>query len=278
MQVFTEIKPLRAYFANLRNPGFSLGLVPTMGALHAGHLSLVAQAKAQNTAAAATIFVNPIQFNNAEDLAKYPRTLEADLAALETAGCDVVFAPTPAEMYPHAPAMQLHFGDLETTLEGAFRPGHFNGVGLVVAKLLHIIEPTRAYFGQKDYQQLQVISRLVRELAFNVEIVPCATVREADGLAMSSRNQRLQKDERSRAPVLFQALQFCRTALIEGRAWPAIRQQATEKIKTAGARLEYLELADAENLQLTDRVDKRPTVLLIAAYVGAVRLIDNLLV
>lgn len=278
MQVFKEIKPLRAYFANLRQPGFSLGLVPTMGALHAGHVSLVAQAKAQNTITAATIFVNPVQFNNPEDLATYPRTLDADLTALERTGCDVVFAPEPQEIYPSAPGMQLSFGDLENSLEGAFRPGHFNGVGLVVAKLFHIFEPTRAYFGMKDYQQLQIISRLVRDLAFNVEVVPCATVREGDGLAMSSRNQRLQKEDRAIAPVLFQSLQFCRAALRAGGAWPGIRQQAEEKINSAGARLEYLALAHAENLQPVDRVDANPAVLLVAAYVGSVRLIDNLLV
>jgi pantoate--beta-alanine ligase len=279
MQVFTEIKPLRAYFANLREPGFSVGLVPTMGALHAGHLSLVAHARAENRCTVATIFVNPIQFNNPDDLAKYPRTLERDLAQLAAAGCDAVFAPKPEEVYPIEPQLRLHFGELETKLEGAFRPGHFNGVGLVVARLLHIIEPTRAYFGRKDYQQLQVIRQLVRDLAFNTEIVACATVREPDGLAMSSRNQRLSAQERLQAPVLYQALQFCRDSLRAGGAWTIIRSEAAEKIKNAGARLEYLELADAENLQPTDGVDtNNPTVLLVAAYVGAVRLIDNLLV
>jgi pantoate--beta-alanine ligase len=212
-------------------------------------------------------------------LAKYPRTLEKDLSMLAEVGCEVVFAPEANEIYPVAPQLQLSFGSLETSFEGTFRPGHFNGVGLVVAKLLHITDPTRAYFGLKDYQQLQIIKQLVQDLAFNTEIVACPTVREADGLAMSSRNQRLLAQERAVAPVLYQVLQFCRDALRQGRAWAAIRPQAEERIKTAGARLEYLELAHAQNLVPAEAVDtNNSTVLLVAAYVGTVRLIDNLLV
>lgn len=250
-----------------------------MGALHAGHLALIAQSKQHNALTVASIFVNPTQFNNAADLEKYPRMLEADKAKLEAAGCDVLFCPSVLEMYPAPSTLTMDFGHLNGILEGEFRPGHFSGVGLVVAKLFNIVQPTRAYFGQKDFQQLMVIQKLVNELCLPVEIVPVPTLREPDGLAMSSRNLRLTPEERSHAPVFYQVLQDAQTAIHLQKPWKEIREQAEMKITSRGFRLEYLALATHANFQLTENVtDPQPKVLLIAGYAGTVRLIDNLII
>lgn len=277
MQVFEQINPLRRFLAARRKPGFSVGLVPTMGALHAGHLSMVKRCRQSNDLTIATIFVNPTQFTQAEDLARYPRTLDSDLAQLEAAGCDVVFAPAADEIYPQQPRLSLVFSGLDTHLEGAFRPGHFNGVGLVVAKLFHITEPQRAYFGQKDFQQYLVISQLVQDLSFPIELEVCPTVREPDGLAMSSRNQRLSVHQRQAAASLFGVLQNCCRQLAQGALWQMVYKPALEAITQAGLRPEYLELADRENLAPLVRVEAGTrAVVLVAAYAGDVRLIDNL--
>ena len=177
-----------------------------MGALHEGHITLIEKAKQENDVVVSSIFVNPAQFNNPDDLARYPRTLEEDCQKLEAAGCDMVFTPPSTKCTPNQPMLRLNFGELETVMEGAFRPGHFNGVGIVVAKLFNIVQADRAYFGQKDLQQVAVIRRLIRDLSFPVELIRCPTVREADGLAMSSRNRNLTPEEREQAPALFQAL------------------------------------------------------------------------
>jgi pantoate--beta-alanine ligase len=248
-----------------------------MGALHEGHLALIGASRAANDLTVCSVFVNPIQFTNAEDLAKYPRTLEQDCALLEQAGCDVVFAPSAEEMYATAPSLTLDFGLLERVMEGTFRPGHFSGVGVVVARLFNLVQPDRAYFGQKDLQQLAVIRCLVRDLAFSLELVAHPTVREADGLAMSSRNRRLSAEERALAPQLYRVLSRAQEQLQQGTSVAVVKQQATEQLGTWPAfRLEYLEVAHAHSMQPVAEVQPEGlTAICIAAHLGPVRLIDN---
>jgi pantoate--beta-alanine ligase len=274
MQIFKEIKPLKAFLSQKGNS--SIGLVPTMGALHAGHLSLIKASKSENQLTVCSIFVNPAQFNNSKDLEKYPRTLEQDLAMLQQAGCDVVFAPEAKEMYEQTPTIKFDFGDLDKILEGKFRPGHFSGVALVVSKFFHIINPTIAYFGQKDFQQFKIIERLVTELNFNLQLKAMPILREKDGLAMSSRNMRLTANERTQANVLYQSLTEAKALLKKGKSIGEVKTIVTKKCESVGVKLEYFELADAENLNLTERVTDT-SILLVAGFVGEIRLIDNLL-
>jgi pantoate--beta-alanine ligase len=277
MQVFREIAALRAFLNPVRVTK-TIGLVPTMGALHQGHLTLIAESKKTNDLTVATIFVNPTQFNSAEDLEKYPRTFEEDYRKLEASGCEALFFPSVKEMYPIPASLTMNFGALNEVLEGKFRPGHFSGVGLVVSKLFNIVQPNRAYFGQKDFQQFMVIKKLVEELCLPVEIRRVPTLREPDGLAMSSRNLRLNTDERQRATILYQALQEARRQVKQQLPWTKIVNQISDMVSRSHIRLEYLALADTENLQVTENVtDVRPKVLLIAGYVGDIRLIDNVL-
>lgn len=277
MQIFNEIGALRAFLAQKKSSNYSIGFVPTMGALHQGHLALIKASKKENDLTVCSIFVNPTQFNNPSDLEKYPRTLEKDIAMLESEHCDVLFCPTPAEMYPNQASIRLSFGDLETVMEGKFRPGHFSGVALVVSKLLHIVEPTRAYFGQKDFQQLKIVEQLVKDLNFNVGIKSIPIYREPDGLAMSSRNMRLNQSQREAAIIFYKTLLFAKEQLLKGFDFATIRKQAQAMVEQQPeVKLEYLELADASNLKLLQHVTEN-AVLLIAGYVGEIRLIDNLL-
>ncbi len=274
---FDTIASLRQHLAGLR-ANQSIGLVPTMGALHDGHLTLIQQARQQADVVVCSIFVNPVQFNNADDLARYPRTLDADCALLETVGCDIVFAPSADEMYPEAPSLTLNFGALETVMEGAFRPGHFNGVGLVVAKLFNIVQPDKAFFGQKDLQQVAVIRSLIRNMSFPVELVRCPTVRETDGLAMSSRNRNLTPDEREQATTLFAALTLAHNRLVDGQTPAQTKAAVRDFMSTKPTfRLEYVEIANADTLMPADEVlAPGLTAICIAAHLGKVRLIDNL--
>jgi pantoate--beta-alanine ligase len=255
------------------------GFVPTMGALHAGHIALVERAAGENEVASASIFVNPIQFNNPDDLTRYPRTLDADLAKLEKAGCHLVFVPEVKEMYPEPSTKVYDFGMLDKVMEGEFRPGHFNGVAVVVKRLFDIMRPSRAYFGEKDYQQLQVIKALVRKERIPVEIIPCPTVREPDGLAMSSRNVRLSHEERQAAPVIYKALCDLRNNRHAFDMQECIHR-AIKQIESVGVlRVEYLTLSDAETLQpARDWSGASPIIACIAVFAGPVRLIDNLLI
>lgn len=249
-----------------------------MGALHQGHLSLIRASRVTNASTVCSIYVNPTQFGNSEDLAKYPRTIEEDLKRLADESCDVVFCPDTTEMYGEGEAVAISFPGLDNVLEGEFRPGHFSGVAQVVSKLFHIIQPDRAYFGQKDFQQVMVISRLIRALKFNVEIVALPIVREADGLAMSSRNQLLSPEERKRATVLHRSLLKAKTSLLAGASLASVTEEAQRGCARQQVELEYLALADRSSFAMLDRVsDPRQAVLLIAARVGPVRLIDNLL-
>lgn len=276
MHIFKEITPLRAYLRQHHSHHSSLGLVPTMGALHAGHLSLIQASKKENDTTICSIYVNPAQFNNPRDLEKYPRTLETDIQRLLEGGCDAVFCPDNSEMYPETSHLVFDFGLLDKILEGEFRPRHFSAVALVVSKLFHIVQPDRAYFGQKDLQQFKIISRLVAELTFNVKVVCVPIVREGDDLAMSSRNMRLSGEERKQARVLYQSLVNVREGLLQGKPFAGLREEAIELCKQNGAKVEYLSLADREDLTLLENVTHpENAVLLIAAEVGPVRLIDN---
>jgi pantoate--beta-alanine ligase len=277
LRIFEEIKPLRAFINSQKQLGLSVGLVPTMGALHAGHVELIKTCKAENDLTVCSIYVNPTQFNNASDLEKYPRTLGLDEKLLQQAGCDVIFAPSNMEMYTQPNALKFDFGTLDKVLEGKFRPGHFSGVALVVSKLFNIVQPHRAYFGQKDFQQLKVITQLANELLFDLEIKSVPIVRERDGLAMSSRNQRLNLQERKNALVLYESLQFGKQLLKSGQPIEIVAKAIKDKCEAvSNVKLEYFELAHAENLMPAENVTDK-TILLIAAFVGEVRLIDNLL-
>ncbi|MFY7889160.1 MAG: pantoate--beta-alanine ligase [Spirosomataceae bacterium] len=278
MQLFHTISSLKSFLASQRLLGKSIGFVPTMGALHEGHLSLINKAKSETDLTVCSIFVNPTQFNNSHDLAVYPRTLEADCSLLERVACDVVFAPSADEMYPQMPTMTFDFGDLERVMEGAFRPGHFNGVGIVVSKLFHIVQPDKAFFGQKDLQQCAIVNQLIHNLSFDLEFVVCPTQRETDGLAMSSRNRNLSPEQRSIAPVLYKALQKGRDLLLSGQSSVQVKQVIEESLGNIQAiELEYFEIADKNTLAPIQEYVPEKTALCIAAYLGKTRLIDNIL-
>ncbi len=279
MQIFPKIAALKAFLREKKANAQTIGLVPTMGALHAGHLQLVKSSKSENDITVASIYVNPTQFNNSSDLAKYPRTLDLDKAVLEKAGCDAIFVPDNAEMYPKKNSVSFDFGSLDKDFEGKSRPGHFSGVALVVSKFFNIVEPDRAYFGQKDYQQFKVISRLVDELQFNVLVKCIPTLREPDGLAMSSRNLRLSEAERKKATILYNSLTEASTLIKNGQSLAAIKETIRQKWSTStGIKLDYFEAANRENLIRLDNVnDAASTILLIAGFIGEVRLIDNLM-
>ncbi|MBD8491050.1 pantoate--beta-alanine ligase [Echinicola sp. CAU 1574] len=266
-----------------RNASKSIGLVPTMGALHEGHLSLVHKAKGHADVVVVSIFVNPTQFNNPEDLEKYPRTVNEDLKMLEKSGVDYVFLPSVEEMYPQPSKLKFNFGDLETTLEGAFRPGHFNGVGVVVSKLFHIIKPDVAYFGQKDLQQVAIIRRMVEDLSFDVNLEVVPTVREEDGLAMSSRNRRLNSEERKLSVMLYESLVWARNELFAGCSWLEVQEKISHKFNEEPlAKLEYFELVKTKSLEVVSGIDLGSQLranefsICTAVYIGDVRLIDNL--
>ena len=263
--------------AALRAQGKTVGLVPTMGALHAGHASLVKRCVAENDAAVVSVFVNPTQFNDKTDLEKYPRTLDADCRLLEQCGAAFAFAPSVEEMYPEPDTRQFSYAPLDTVMEGKYRPGHFNGVCQIVSKLFDAVKPDRAYFGEKDFQQLAIIREMVRQMKFPLEIVGCPIVREDDGLALSSRNARLSAEERQ------QALQISKT-LFASRDYAKMHTVAEtqrfveEAIAAApGLRLEYFELVDGNTLQkIASWEDTTYAVGCITVFCGEVRLIDNI--
>jgi pantoate--beta-alanine ligase len=278
MEIFKQIAPLKAYIHAQKQRGKSIGLVPTMGALHEGHLSLIEASKKENSITVCSIFVNPTQFNNPADLQKYPRTFDKDTLLLEKAECDAVFYPDTGEMYPETSLIKFDFSHLDKVMEGKFRPGHFSGVALVVSKLFHIVDPDHAYFGQKDWQQFAVIRQLTEELKFNLTLHSEPTSREADGLAMSSRNLRLNPDQRKQATVFFHALSFANKELLSGKDIETTRKKVKEIIEQhAGIVLEYFEVADSKNLNLLENVkDSDRPIMCIAGFVGEIRLIDNM--
>lgn len=277
MKLIQTIQELRTELDALRKEGKTIGLVPTMGALHAGHASLVKRAVTENDVVVVSDFVNPTQFNDKNDLLKYPRTLDADCKLLEECGASFVFAPSVEEIYPEPDTRQFSYAPLDTVMEGKFRPGHFNGVCQIVSKLFLIVEPTRAYFGEKDFQQLAIIREMVRKYPFNLEIVGCPIVREADGLALSSRNARLSDEQRIQAlqisKTLFASVEYAQThTLAETKAF------VESAISTAeGLRLEYFEIVDGNSLQtVCDWKDGSYIVGCITVFCGEVRLIDNI--
>lgn len=278
MEVFTSIQSLRKFLHQQRAQNKTIGLIPTMGALHEGHISLLKTAVSENDITVCSVFVNPVQFNNPEDLAKYPRTLASDSAMLETAGCSAVFAPSVEEMYPEPPLLTINFGSLETVMEGASRPGHFNGVGIVVARLFNIIQPDTAYFGQKDLQQVSVIRQLIADLAFQLKLVVCPTVRETDGLAMSSRNQRLTVGERNLAPHIYKIISAAKEKLLRGTEVTEVKKTAESQfLALPDFTLDYVEIVDLKTLQpISAPASPGSTAICVAAFLGAVRLIDNI--
>ncbi len=277
MRVVSTKAELKSLLDACRLEGKSISLVPTMGALHEGHASLVRRSVAENDVTVVSVFVNPTQFNDKNDLKNYPRTLEADCALLEKEGADIVFAPTVEEMYPEEDTRVFAFSPLDTVMEGACRPGHFNGVAQIVSKLFYAVEPDRAYFGEKDFQQLAIIREMVRQLSFDIEIVGCPIVRENDGLAMSSRNTLLSAEERERAltisRTLFRSLEYAKgNNLAETKAF--VEAAINE---TPGLDLEYYQIVDGNTLQAIEEwSDSEYVVGCIALFCGKVRLIDNI--
>lgn len=276
MEIVETAVDMRLARARLTGP---VGVVPTMGALHEGHLALINRARAENAHVIATIFVNPTQFNDPKDLLNYPRDLERDLELLRGAGVDVVFTPTPEVMYP--PNYQTYVTVEEVTqgLEGEHRPGHFRGVATVVAKLFNLTQPHRAYFGQKDAQQVAVIKRMVADLNFPLEVVVCPTLREADGLAMSSRNRKLTPEQRQAAPVLYRALTTAQLAFDKGERDPEVLRQILRAVLASEplAEVDYVSVADAETLAELHEAITGVALVSLAVRVGVVRLIDNLI-
>ncbi len=291
MIIFNTIEELQNHLNSIRNQKKSIGFVPTMGALHKGHISLVDKAKADCDVVVCSIFVNPTQFNDLSDLDKYPRTLEADYQLLEKANCDIVFAPEVTEMYTETElelkrqkiedkswtqGHPVDFGDLEKVMEGAHRPGHFNGVAQVVSKLFRIVEPNKAYFGQKDFQQLAIIRSMTKQLQMPIEIIACDIMREPNGLAMSSRNERLTKQERELAGIISKTL-FTIKEQYKSKSVSELKALAEEQIRTVPAiSMEYIEISDSNSLQpISDFKQSKSAVVCIAVKLGAVRLIDN---
>tara|TARA_R110002072_G_scaffold296074_1_gene467557 strand:- start:101247 stop:102095 length:849 start_codon:yes stop_codon:yes gene_type:complete len=256
----------------------SIGFVPTMGALHEGHLDLVRKAQAESEIVVVSIFVNPTQFNNKEDFNNYPSTIDEDLDKLKNENVDFVFIPSTDSVYIEQPKLSINFGDLEMVLEGAFRPGHFNGVGIVVSKLFNIIKPHKAFFGQKDLQQTGIIRRLVKDLSMDVQLEIVPTRREEDGLAMSSRNVRLSAEEREQALILIDSLTKAKEELLAGKAWFEVQNQIKcdfEEMPLAS--LEYFELIHPESFASYPEFDaSQKSSICVAAYLGKIRLIDNL--
>lgn len=279
MEVIRTVKELKSRVAELKAQGQQVGLVPTMGALHSGHRSLIERSCSENGATVVSVFVNPTQFNNANDLATYPRTEEADRALLEDAGVTIAFIPTVEEIYPEPDTRQFDLGPVADVMEGPMRPGHFNGVAQIVSKLFYIVEPHKAYFGEKDFQQIAVIRRMVDILGLDVEIVDCPIVREADGLALSSRNVRLTPEGRAIAPTIHRVLN-------ESREWKPEMSPAevTDKVialinSTPGLEVEYYQIVDSLTMQPLDRwpADGDPCAVgCVTVYCGDVRLIDNI--
>lgn len=280
MILFKHSQDLHFHVVKHYSSHVSVGFVPTMGALHAGHLSLIEQCKKQTGLTVCSIFVNPVQFNNPEDFRKYPITIEKDILLLEEHGCDILFFPDVKEMYPDAASKDRHFdlGYLETILEGKFRPGHFQGVCLIVEKLLNMVNPDYLFIGQKDFQQCMVIKRLIEIMKKETKIIVCPTLREKNGLAMSSRNLRFQPAEKELASELSRSLQLIKENLTTTN-FSELKKNAMIHLENAGFKIEYLELAKAANLELTEVYHpSEDYVILIAAYLSDVRLIDNILI
>lgn len=278
MKTFQTKSAINEWVLRQKAFGQTVGFIPTMGALHEGHLSLIIKAKQENDLVVCSIFVNPIQFNKPEDLEKYPRTLETDLKMLADLGCDAVFCPSEREMYPEPEKKVYDFGMLDKVMEGQYREGHFNGVAIVVKKLFDIVQPSSAYFGKKDFQQLQIIKAMVKMESMDIEVVPCPTVREPDGLAMSSRNVRLSKNQRRDASLIHASLNMAKE-LYKTHDISKIKKIVVEKINASPhLDVEYFEVVWADTLLPVDNKEQRKEEVVgcIAVYAGEIRLIDNM--
>ncbi len=278
MILLKYIKDIDNTVKKLRKKKQSIGFVPTMGALHDGHISLIEKSKLAHDIIICSIFVNPTQFNNATDLQKYPITLEKDIDKLEKAGCDILFLPSVNEMYPVGKENRHYeLGMLENILEGSFRPGHFQGVCIIVDKLLAAVQPNALYLGRKDYQQCLVIQKMITDKNYNIELNICDTIREADELAMSSRNMRLKVIERQKALCIIESLKLIKKNIVPGKL-AYLKKEATEFLEKNGYKVDYTEIADAKTLELQNEWDgKKKLVALVAAYLNEVRLIDNII-
>lgn len=274
MQIITTKSELCKSLTN--STGIRIGFVPTMGALHQGHLSLVMRSKRENEVTVVSIFVNPTQFNDSRDLEKYPRTLDADINLLSQVGCDIVFAPTVDEMYPEKDTRIFNFGTLETVMEGKHRPGHFNGVAQIVSKLFDAVQPHIAYFGEKDFQQLAIIREMVKQLNYTITIAGCPIVRESSGLALSSRNMLLSAEEHKKAPIIYQILS--ESCIFVAQKQPhEIRNWVLNKFQNTGLDVEYFEIVDGYSLQPVSSWNESDYIVgCIAVFCGKIRLIDNI--
>jgi len=278
MKIISNVEELKSEIQSVKSDGRTIGFVPTMGALHNGHITLVERSVSENDFNVVSIFVNPTQFNNLTDLEKYPRNLENDAQRLAATGCDLIFAPQPTDIYTIEEMQQsfeFDFGGLDKVMEGKFRPSHFNGVVQIVSKLFNMVCPDKAYFGEKDFQQLAIIHYMVKYLKMNVEIVDCPIVREAGGLAMSSRNERLTPEQRKIAVNISKVLSESRNFVPDLSPDALMIWVADSLNKIEGLKVEYYEIADVENLQ-TATTWERPTVGCVAVFCGEVRLIDNI--
>lgn len=277
MKVINTKNELISFIGSSKKEGKSIGLVPTMGALHNGHLSLVKACKKNCDVTVASVFVNPTQFNDPEDLKRYPRTPEKDIALLESVGCDVVFMPSVEEIYPEKDNRKFDFGYLETIMEGAKRPGHFNGVGQVVSRLFDLVTPDKAFFGMKDFQQVAIIKHMVRQLNYPVEIVACPIIREESGLALSSRNALLDSDYKKNAPHIYDTLKKARK-LAPQISVPEVKNWIKEEIdRNTFLKTEYVEIVDDTTLKVVNDWNEPGTkIACVAVYAGKIRLIDNL--
>lgn len=275
--IFTKIAEIKPYLDQKREAGISIGFVPTMGALHPGHTSLVAISITQTQLTVCSIFINPTQFNDKKDLEKYPKTPEKDLELLKDAGCDVVFMPSADEMYPEKDDRTFDFSYLDTILEGAHRPGHFNGVGQIVSRLFDIVQPDKAFFGNKDYQQVMIIKQLVKLLKYKTEIIVCPTLREADGLAMSSRNTLLNERDRKDASLIPELMQRAKQMKREGKNVTEIKHEVLAYLNKENFKPDYFTICDADTLKEINSFNESVKhIALIACFVGKVRLIDNI--
>jgi len=280
MILFKKKADLRNRLDAWQKKGYKINFVPTMGALHAGHISLIELSKQRDAISVCSIFVNPTQFNDRRDFEKYPATLENDIYLLEKAGCDILFLPPVKEIYPDDASQKVHYGIgyLETVLEGKYRPGHFQGVCMVMHRLLEIVKPNRLYLGQKDFQQLMVIKRLIEIIGMNelIEVIISPTLREKNGLAMSSRNMRLNEEERGKAAIIYRSLEMIKEKLLK-KGFAELKNEAKMMIEENGLKVDYFEIADTKDLSLVNEwYAKKKLIALAAATINEVRLIDNM--
>ena len=277
MQVLKSKNELVSLIDSYKKEGKTIGFVPTMGALHNGHLSLVKECKKNSDVTVVSIFVNPTQFNDLEDLKRYPRTLDKDTELLKSVNCDLVFAPSVEEIYPEPDTRKFDFGYIESVIEGAKRPGHFNGVGQVVSRLFDIVQPDKAFFGMKDFQQVAIIKNMVKQLNYNIQIVPCPIIREESGLALSSRNTLLDEDHKKNAPHIYATLKKARNLASE-MSVSDLKKWITDEINSNPyLETEYVEIVDDTTLKVTENwKEEGIKVACVAVYAGKIRLIDNI--